>query len=159
MPYPVFRSRFVVGADAIDQVGHVNNRVYLRWMEAIATEHAASVGWDYEHLTAARRMWVVREHWIEYLRPAFEGDEVEVLTWVQSAHGATSLRRYAVKRGRELLAAGATEWCFVDTDRGRPVIIPPEAIECFSFLPETDPLLVELGVNRPMRWKPRDNLL
>lgn len=120
----IFRETFVVGAESIDVLGHVNNREYLKWMERIATHHAAAVGWSFEALRAMGRTWVAREHWAEYLRPCFEGDVLDMFSWIQSWRGAASLRRYAIRRGEDLLFVGATEWVFVDFEKKRPALFP-----------------------------------
>lgn len=78
MQESVFSMPVVVGESSIDLLGHVNNREYMRWMEAAATAHAASLGWSFDALRSAGRVWVVRQHWIEYLRSARLGDELVV---------------------------------------------------------------------------------
>lgn len=64
MQESVFSMPVVVGESSIDLLGHVNNREYMRWMEAAATAHAASLGWSFDALRSAGRVWVVRQHWI-----------------------------------------------------------------------------------------------
>ncbi len=114
-----------VSASAIDANGHANNVEYLRWMQEAAWSHSDAVG-----CTAATRSagatWVVRSHHIEYLRPAFAGDVVEVRTWVADFRRAFSLRKYElVRRGDgAILARGETDWVFVDATSGRPRSIP-----------------------------------
>ena len=78
MQESVFSMPVVVGESSIDLLGHVNNREYMRWMEAAATAHAASLGWSFDALRSAGRVWVVRQHWIEYLRDCKLDDTVEV---------------------------------------------------------------------------------
>lgn len=124
MQESVFSMPVVVGESSIDLLGHVNNREYMRWMEAAATAHAASLGWSFDALRSAGRVWVVRQHWIEYLRPAHLGDELVVATWVESVRRLSSLRRYAVLRNGELLTVGATEWVLVDYERRTPCRSP-----------------------------------
>ena len=119
MQESVFSMPVVVGESSIDLLGHVNNREYMRWMEAAATAHAASLGWSFDALRSAGRVWVVRQHWIEYLRSARLGDELVVATWVESVRRLSSLRRYAVLRNGELLTVGATEWVLVDYEPER----------------------------------------
>lgn len=115
-----------VTAVSIDIQGHVNNVEYVRWMQDAATAHSDAVG-----CTAATRQhgsaWVARSHRIEYLRPAFEGDCLEVRTWVSDIHRrVASLRSYEfVRRGDGVLVArGETEWVYVDSATGRPRSIP-----------------------------------
>ena len=64
-------------------------------------------------------VWVAREHWIEYLRPCYEGDELTVFSWVANLSGPRSLRRYAIKRGARLVSLGATEWVYIDYKTGQ----------------------------------------
>ena len=121
-----------VTSEAIDQLGHVNNIEYVRWMQDVAISHSDSVG-----CTAATRAdgaaWVARRHQIEYLRPAFEGDRIEARTWVDGGRRASSVRHYEfVRLGDEvLLARGETEWVYVDLTSGRPRSVPDEVRSLF----------------------------
>ena len=132
--FSLYKKELTVGAESIDIQGHVNNREYMRWMEEAATEHATTFGWDWKTLVSMKRSWVAREHWIEYLKPCFEGDRLTVFTWLQAVRGPVCLRRYAVKKGEELAAIGATEWVFIDLERGRPVAIASPDKERFAAL-------------------------
>ncbi len=154
----IFRESFQIGPESIDVMGHVNNREYLRWMERIAANHAASLGWTFQALKKHGSAWVTRQHWVEYLRPAHLGEMINVYSWVQSFRSIASLRRYAVTRGGELLMAAATEWVFVDFEAQRPKLIPREVSETFPLVPADDPALVELGIARPVRCRPSAGL-
>jgi acyl-CoA thioester hydrolase len=81
---------FTVPVDAIDENGHVNNVAYVRWMQDIAVEHYASIGGI--EAQGKEATWVVREHRIEYLLPAFAGEELEIKTWVENIRRVRSLR-------------------------------------------------------------------
>lgn len=120
-----------VPASVIDQNGHVNNVAFLQWMQDIATEHYTVLG----GLEAERPFgtWFVREHKLEYLLPAFEGDEVEIRTWVDSVGRVRSLRRYEFVRAADgkTLVRGETDWVFVAREGGRPRAIPPEVRAIF----------------------------
>jgi acyl-CoA thioester hydrolase len=121
-----------VPASAIDGLGHVNNVEYVRWMQDAATAHSDSLG-----CTAATRadgaMWVARRHAIEYLRPAFEGDRIEIRTWIDGSRRAFSSRRYEFHRPADgtLLAKAETEWVYVDAGTGRPRSIPEQVLSLF----------------------------
>ncbi len=82
--------------------------------------------------------WVVRTHNVEYLAPAFAGDEIVALTWVVDFRRARSLRRYRFIRRRDkvLLARGETDWVFVDSASGRPKAIPVEVTAVFPLAPD-----------------------
>lgn len=158
MQESVFSMPVVVGESSIDLLGHVNNREYMRWMEAAATAHAASLGWSFDALRSAGRVWVVRQHWIEYLRSARLGDELVVATWVESVRRLSSLRRYAVLRNGELLTVGATEWVLVDYERRTPVQIHEEMRASFRLVAPDAEVLRDMGIRRMVRFAPSPGL-
>lgn len=125
-----------VTARDIDTNGHVNNIVYVQWMQDAAIAHSDSVGCTLA-TAAAGCAWVARSHQIEYLRPAFAGDRVLVQTWlIDATRKSTSPRRYRMVRESDgaLLAKGETLWVFVDAQTGRPRTIPPEVIGGFALV-------------------------
>jgi acyl-CoA thioester hydrolase len=125
------------GERDIDGNGHVNNIVYVQWMQDVAIAHSDAVGCT-AATTAAGCTWVARSHHIEYLRPAYSGDLVLVQTWlVDATKKSSSPRRYRMVRDSDgtVLARGETLWVFIDTQTGRPRTIPPEVIGCFEPVP------------------------
>ena len=122
-----------VGADAVDRHGHVNNVDFVRWMNDAAAAHADARGWS-SAAEAAGAAWVARAHRIDYLRPAFAGDRVRVLTWVADVRGASSLRRYRIERvgDNAVLAEAETDFAFVDARTGRPRRIPADLKAAFA---------------------------
>src|SRR3954454_6420100 len=82
------------GPSSIDANGHANNVEFVRWMQDAAVAHADAAGCTAATLAAAGGAWVVRSHRIEYLRPAFAGDRLAVVTWVADFRRAFSLRKY-----------------------------------------------------------------
>jgi acyl-CoA thioester hydrolase len=126
---PIFQEEIIVPPSAIDGNGHVNNVVFLQWMQDIAIRHFDSAGCS-EAMRAANATWVVRSHTIEYLAPAFVGDKLQVSTWVVNFSRVRSLRRYQFTHiaDGKLLVRGETDWVFVNAGTGRPISIP-ESIE------------------------------
>ena len=121
----------------IDSNGHVNNIVYVQWMQDVAIAHSDAVGCT-AATTAAGCTWVARSHQIEYLRPAFAGDRILVQSWIVDAtRKSSSTRRYRMVRESDsaVLAKGETLWVFVDVQTGRPRSIPMEVIGCFEVVP------------------------
>lgn len=127
-----YTKTITIPSAAIDENGHVNNVVYVQWMQDIAVEHYASAG----GVTAQgeNATWVVREHKVEYLQPAFAGQEIEIRTWVEDARRVRSLRKYEFVRKADgaVLVRGETDWVFVDTRSGRPLPIPQAVIELLA---------------------------
>lgn len=131
---PLTHSRtFRVRHYELDPYGHVNNAMYLRYMQETADEASAAAGFDVQRYAAMNRTWLIHETQIEYLRPLTYGDSVAVTTWVEDFTKVRSRRRYEFRTesDHELAARAFTDWAFMDTVSGRPAPIPPELIEAF----------------------------
>jgi acyl-CoA thioester hydrolase len=133
-PDHAYAHRFSVAGTDIDELGHANNVVWVRWVNEAAIMHSRSVGLGPEVYVALQVLWVVRRHDIEYLVPALEGEQLEALTWVATLRGATSLRRTVFRRavGEQVLARAATTWALVDP-KGRPRRVPAEIMAKYGF--------------------------
>jgi acyl-CoA thioester hydrolase len=128
---PIYVKLFTIPKTAIDENGHVNNVVYVQWMQDVAVEHYASI--DGIQAQGADATWVVRSHKVEYLLPAYAGEEVEIRTWVENIQRVRSLRKYEFVRKADgkTLVKGETDWVFVDVKSGRPLAIPQEVADVF----------------------------
>ena len=114
-----FEVPITVSAADLDRLGHVNNVVYLRWMQDAAAAHwetAAGPG------LRAAVSWVVTRHEIEYKAPAFEGERLVARTWVGEVRGATWERFIEIRRAGDerLLARGRSVYAALDAATGRP---------------------------------------
>jgi len=108
-----------VEAPDLDDRAHVNNVVYLRWVQDATAAHWAALAPDGAHAEVA---WVALRHEIDYLSPAVLDDEIVVRTWVGIAQGL-SFERFTEIRRREdgrVLARARTLWCPVDARTGKP---------------------------------------
>jgi acyl-CoA thioester hydrolase len=103
----------------IDANGHVNNVVYLRWVQEAAVAHWKSVA---SADVMASISWVVVRHEIDYKKPAFRGDPVVARTRVDEITAATTVRICEIVRGDggDVLAKSRTIWCAIDPRTGRP---------------------------------------
>ena len=128
-----YTKTIIIPNSAIDENGHVNNVTYVQWMQDIAVEHYTAIGGvaPTQHIGAT---WVARSHLIEYLVPAFEGEEIEIRTWIENLRKVRSLRKYQFVRkvDDKLLVQGETDWVFIEAKSGRPLAVPPEIIAVFS---------------------------
>jgi acyl-CoA thioester hydrolase len=115
----------------IDRQNHVNNTVYVRWIQEVATAH-----WEAHAPATARDAmgWVVLRHEIDYKMPANLGDEIILRTWVGQATRVTFERFVEILRqgDRKLLAAARTLWVPINPDTGKPTRVPPEVRARFS---------------------------
>jgi acyl-CoA thioester hydrolase len=127
----VYAKSFIIPRSSIDENGHVNNVTYVQWMQDIAVEHYSSIGGVIAQGPDAT--WVVREHRIEYLLPAFAGEEIEIRTWVENVRRVQSLRKYEFVRKSDgkVLVRGETDWVFVELKTGRPLAIPEKVSRVF----------------------------
>ena len=132
----IYSKLFIIPQSTIDENGHVNNVAYVQWMQDIAIEHYAAIGGI--EAQGKYATWVIREHRIEYLLPAFAGEEIEIKTWVENIRRVRSLRKYEFvrKSDEKVLVRGETEWVFVDAKTGRPIPIPSEVSKVFSLSQE-----------------------
>ena len=126
----VYRHQFTVPESAVDQNGHVNNVVYVQWMQDVAVLHYEAAGGN-KAMEDAGATWVARSHHVEYLKPTYAGEEVIALTWVENLRRVRSLRRYQFLRQSDnvLLARGETDWVFIDIASGRPRLILEDIIK------------------------------
>ncbi|PYK43736.1 MAG: acyl-CoA thioesterase [Verrucomicrobia bacterium] len=116
----------------IDQQNHVNNTVYLRWVQEVATAHWRAVA------TADAQEnigWVVLRHEIDYKTPACLGDEIVLRTWVGKSTRLTFERFTEIRRSGDdqLLSNARTLWCPINAQTARPVRVPAEVREQFSI--------------------------
>ena len=130
---PIYSKTFTIPESAIDENGHVNNVAYVQWMQDIAVEHYESIGGT-NPMQLAGATWVVREHKVEYLLPAFAGEEIEIKTWLENIRRVRSLRKYEFIRRADgkVLVRGETDWVFVDVKTGVPRAIPEEVSRVFA---------------------------
>jgi len=134
---PVYPYEFTVPDEAVDENGHVNNVMYVQWMQDAAVRHYEAMGGRQPTIDIGAT-WVVRSHRVEYLRPAFVGERIKVETWVVNMRRVRSLRRYRFLRAadEQVLVRGETDWVFVDANTGALRAIPAEVADLFTLLPD-----------------------
>jgi acyl-CoA thioester hydrolase len=144
----IYRYKLTVPDHAVDVNGHVNNIEYLRWMQDAAIRHCDRQGCTAATL-AAGATWVVRAHRVEYLRPAFAGENIMVLTWVSNLRRVQSLRKYRVMRVEDnaVLVEGETNWVFVDMQTGRLRSIPKDVTLTLNIVPKDHERELLRGMN------------
>ena len=120
----------VLPAD-IDEQNHVNNTVYLRWVQEVATAHwrAIASGEAQDNIG-----WVVLRHEIDYKAPAAFGDQIMLRTWVGKATRVTFERFTEIRRNGDgqLLSKARTLWCPINAQTSRPARVPAEVRAQFS---------------------------
>jgi acyl-CoA thioester hydrolase len=134
MPFSI---RVTVTEQDLDELRHVNNIVYVRWIQDVAFAHSVAVGLPMEKYRSLGAVFVVRRHEVDYLRSAVLGDELEVETRVTESSLVTAHRQTFIRRvsDGQLMVQARTHWAYVSTTTGRPVRIPLEVRQCFTIEP------------------------
>jgi acyl-CoA thioester hydrolase len=120
-----------IAPDDIDELGHVNNVVYLRWVQEVATAHWRSAATETQ---IAEIAWVVVRHEIDYKTSARPGDEIIARTWVGTADEFQFERLTEIRRKRDdrVLASARTLWCPIRIQTGRPARVDADIRNRFS---------------------------
>ena len=126
-----FEMIVTVSAGDIDDQEHVNNTVYLRWIQDVATAHWRAIASPEAQETIG---WVVLRHEIDYKTPAQAGDNITLRTWVGKATRLTFERFTEIRRRSDgqLLSKARTLWCPTNAQTGRPMRVPAEVRAQFS---------------------------
>jgi acyl-CoA thioester hydrolase len=129
--YPFqFQLTHTVQTHHLDDMNHVNNVVYIQWVQDVAKAHWLQVGGDLLN----KYVWVALRHEIDYLFPAVLHDQVELLTWVGKAEGARFERFIVVRHASSLreFAKAKTVWCMLDATSHKPRRITDEIQNVFK---------------------------
>jgi acyl-CoA thioester hydrolase len=126
-----FELPITVQPNDIDGMGHVNNVVYLRWVQHVAVAHWKAVA---PAADQKKLLWVVVRHEIDYKQAAYLGDEIIARTWVGDARRIRFERHTEILRARDrvLLAKAVTFWCPIDTSTGQLTRVSAEIKTLFS---------------------------
>jgi acyl-CoA thioester hydrolase len=127
-----FEMTLLVTPEDIDEQNHVNNTVYLRWVQEVATAHWKAIVSREAQETIG---WVVLRHEIDYKAPGCLGDNVVLRTWVGKATRLTFERFTEILRSGDgqLLSKARTLWCPINAQTGRPMRVPLEVRDQFSI--------------------------
>ncbi len=133
-PISPFELAITIKPTDIDEMGHVNNVVYLSWVQDVAIAH-----WDFlttaEH--RAKYAWVALRHEIDYKAEAVLGDAIIARTWTGMARGVRFSRHTEIIHlnelgDRKILAIAMTHWCPLDRGNSRPTRLPTEIAAFFG---------------------------
>lgn len=121
----------IATADDIDELGHVNNAVYLIWAQDIATAHWTTLGAP--DLTEAY-VWVALRHEIDYRDPILEGETAELRTWLGPASGPRFERHVDIRKpgAAKPSAKVVTQWCLVDRETRKPRRVGEDILSRFG---------------------------
>ena len=126
-----FTMPITVSETDIDEVGHVSNLVYLRWVLEVAMEHSRARGWDYPDYKTFGAVFMVRRHEIDYIAQVTVGQTLAAETWVDSWRAASCIRKTELIRDGNVVCRAATTWALISLGSGRPIRIPDDMRDVF----------------------------
>jgi len=113
----MFRHPVAIEPTDIDHMGHVNNAVYLKWVQEAVVDYWRSVA---PPSAVAEHLWVALKHEISYLKPTFLQDHVVAEVIAEKVEGARAYFTTVVRRGQEVLSEVKSCWCCLDAASLRP---------------------------------------
>jgi acyl-CoA thioester hydrolase len=140
-----YTRRFRVRHYELDSFGHVNNAVYVNYMQEAAIEASSDAGFGPAWYAERGTNWVIRRLSIRYLSPAVYNDELNVMTWISEVRRATCTREYEIRRRADnaQIARARVQWVYLDSSTGRLARLPSEITERFA---PTNEVEEELGI-------------
>jgi len=134
----IYEHAIVVTRAEIDNLDHANNGAFVVWMQEAAMAHSAANGWPPDRYHQDHAGWVVRSHSIEYLSPAYLGNQIAIRTWVSRMRRVVSWRRYDFVREEDgvTLVRAETKWAYIDFATLKPLQIPSILLDDFDIVDE-----------------------
>ena len=121
---------FKVQEKDIDILNHVNNVVYLKWVNDASEKHWAILSND---IINSKYYWVCLRHEIDYLGEAFLNDEITIRTWIGESKGVKSKRHVTIIKNKKIIAKTETTWCLINVKNKKPTRINSEILDLLSF--------------------------
>ena len=126
-----FSNSFIVKPEHLDEQHHVNNVVYVQWIQDVAVAHWQNVA---SAESQASFTWFLVRHEIDFKQQAFAGEEITVTTWVGKATKVTCERFTEIRRNEILLVQAKSNWCMFDTKTKKLAKINSEIREQFGMI-------------------------
>lgn len=133
----IFDLKIQVQPAHIDVLGHVNNVMYIQWMQDVAEAHIEALGLGLAQYLELKHAMVAVEHHVQYRKAAFEGEEVILRTWLNDINALYSFRQYAFysPKDQSILFVGNTKWACIEIATGRPKRMSPSFTHAYQPIP------------------------
>ena len=124
-------NEITVSKNDLDDLNHVNNVIYIHWVQEIAKKHWKSL---VSNEIIKNYFWILLEHQIKYLFPAFLNDKIRLKTYIEKTDGVKSNRIVEIynKDTKKLLVTSKTTWCLINAKTGKPNRITEDIKKAFS---------------------------
>lgn len=133
-----FDLKMKVLPEHIDALGHVNNVVYVQWMQDVATAHIDVLGLGIAQYLELKHAMVAVEHHVQYRKACFLDEEIILRTWLSDLNAMYSIRQYVFYRPSDqaILFLANTKWACVEIATGRPKRLSPTFSQAYQVLNE-----------------------
>ena len=121
----VFETKYMVLASHIDELNHVNNVVYLQWIQDVANLHWTQLK---QNIDTSAYVWVVIRHEIDYVGQALLGDEILAKTWVGKTGGIRSIRHVEFYKNNKCIVKAQTTFCLLNSKSFKPTRIKDQIL-------------------------------
>lgn len=130
----LFDLKITVEDHHIDVLGHVNNVVYMQWMQDVATAHVDSLGLGLKEYIELKHAMVAVEHHVQYRKAAFLHDEIVLRTWLDDINALYLSRQYVFYRPKDqsIVFVGQTKWACVEIATGKPKRLSPTFTQAYQ---------------------------
>lgn len=130
----IFDLNIRVLPEHIDLLGHVNNVLYVQWMQDVATAHIEQLGLGLAQYLQLKHAMVAVEHHVQYRKAAFEGEDIILRTWLDDLNTLYSFRQYVFYRPKDqsILFVGQTKWACIEIESGRPKRMSPSFTQAYQ---------------------------
>lgn len=130
----IFDLRITVQPEHIDVLGHVNNVMYIQWMQDVAAAHIEKLGLGVAQYLELKHAMVAVEHHVQYRKAALEGEEIILRTWLDDINALYSFRQYVFYRPKDqsILFVGNTKWACIEITTGRPKRMSPSFTHAYQ---------------------------
>ena len=130
----IFDLRITVQPEHIDVLGHVNNVMYIQWMQDVAAAHIEKLGLGLAQYLELKHAMVAVEHHVQYRKAALEGEEIILRTWLDDINALYSFRQYVFYRPKDqsVLFVGNTKWACIEITTGRPKRMSPSFTHAYQ---------------------------
>lgn len=139
----IFDLELQVQPEHIDVLGHVNNVVYIQWMQDVAAAHIETLGLGLAQYLELKHAMVAVEHHVQYRKAALEGEHIILRTWLDDINALYSFRQYAFYRPKDqsVLFMGNTKWACIEIETGRPKRMSPSFTQAYQPIsPDLNPM-------------------
>lgn len=139
----IFDLELQVQPEHIDVLGHVNNVMYIQWMQDVAAAHIETLGLGLAQYLELKHAMVAVEHHVQYRKAALEGEHIILRTWLDDINALYSFRQYAFYRPKDqsVLFMGNTKWACIEIETGRPKRMSPSFTQAYQPIsPDLNPM-------------------